>query len=484
MALRLPHAGNSLTLKLSLLFAISSIVLIAAIGLYLDVALDRILEQEHAAPLAGDVERFRNVLAQAKDLAQIATGDGKPDALGGMRNRLHVAMLGKNDEVLVSNIPSLPPSYALLPPTPADRLPTRSVVWKSPAGEFYRVVNAWAHIGPARAEHALLIVALNVSTEQELLATFKDALLIALAVAVLVSIGLGYLVARRGLQPLEQITATVRDTSSSKLGAKLELDDAPAELRDLAAAFNSMLDRLNDSFSRLSQYSSDLAHEFRTPINNLMGEAQVCLTRSRSADEYREVIESSMEEYERLSRMVENMLFLARCDFGEVSVTRHHVAVRPTLEKLADYFQVAVDDRNLKIRCVGDADVYADPDMLRRAVSNLLANAVRYAEAGSDIVLETTRQPEGSTVIRVTNAGPAIASEHLDRLFDRFYRVDASREQSGGGAGLGLAIVKSIMQMHGGAVTVGSAQPSGPTSFTLRFPPHRPDSGQARAGNS
>jgi two-component system, OmpR family, heavy metal sensor histidine kinase CusS len=227
-----------------------------------------------------------------------------------------------------------------------------------------------------------------------------------------------------------------------------------------------MLDRLENSFTRLSQFSADLAHELRTPIANLRGEAEVALTRSRTAEEYREVIESSVGECERLSGIIDNLLFLARAEAADGPVAREHFDGRAALEKIAGYYETVAEERQIAITCAGTGKVSADPLLFGRAVSNLVDNAVRHSGEGGQIDLALAVDEAGAK-ISVRDRGIGIAAEHLPRVFDRFYRVDSSRSSEG--TGLGLALVKSITDLHGGRAEVASEAGRG-TTVTLSFP--------------
>jgi two-component system heavy metal sensor histidine kinase CusS len=232
-----------------------------------------------------------------------------------------------------------------------------------------------------------------------------------------------------------------------------------------------MLDRLQDSFRRLTEFASDMAHDLRTPINNLLGEAQVALSKPRSAAEYRIAIESAIEEYERLSRMMENMLFLARSDNAKASLSRVSLDASRSVAKVLSYFEMLAEDRSITLvaRCESGLTVGADAIMFERALGNLISNALRHALAGSEVTVRAVADGAGGARIEVSNHGPDIAPEYLEVVFDRFRRVGTARESAGGGAGLGLAIVKSIMALHGGSAGVASG--GGTTVFTLNFPP-------------
>jgi len=227
-----------------------------------------------------------------------------------------------------------------------------------------------------------------------------------------------------------------------------------------------MLKRLDDSFTRLSQFSADLAHELRTPIANMIGEAQVALTRDRTAAEYRDTIESTVGECERLSRIVDNLLFVARVDAAREPIARKRFDARAAVQKIAAFYQTLADDHHVTISCSGDGQIYADPDLFERALGNLLDNALRFTpENGSIQILLSKRDADFEITVRDNGCG--IAPEHLPRVFDRFYRADSSRGSDG--AGLGLALVKSIVDLHGGSAKIESEIGRG-TIVTLTFP--------------
>jgi two-component system heavy metal sensor histidine kinase CusS len=237
-------------------------------------------------------------------------------------------------------------------------------------------------------------------------------------------------------------------------------------LQPVAIAFDDMLDRLEDSFTRLSQFSADLAHELRTPLANIRGEAEVALTRPRSRNEYEAVIESSIAECARLSGIIDNLLFLARAEAAESKVHYSTFDGREAIERIAAYNEAIAEERRLTISCTGLGQVHADPILFGRAVSNLVDNAVRFSPDGGEITISLATDADGAE-ISVRDTGGGIPPEHVSRIFDRFYRVDPSRSSEG--AGLGLALVKSIADLHGGSVAVESEVGSG-TSIKLRFP--------------
>lgn len=464
-----PHFKDwSITYRLSLYFALSSLVLMSCVGLYLSSTLDRRLAEEHAMFLAEDIDVIRDRLASVKSGTAITDDPRWRQTITPVGSRLHLTLLSENKEVLVAAPTPIMPLSALPSPAQIGQRADHTSLWLAPDGRYYRVVSAWANVGKEHARKILIVLTLDISLEHRLLAGYHDTLFITLLIAVLCSAMIGYAVTRQGLAPIRRIARAANEITSTQLDKKLELEGSPAELRELVLAFNAMLDRLNEAFLRLSQFSSDLAHELRTPVNNLMGEAQVALSKARNAEEYREVLESSVEELERLSRMTESMLFLAHADHSEAIISAAWLDARAELEKLAEFYQLAADESGAHINCIGNVKVYADPILFRRAVSNLLSNALRYAAKGGEIAMEAKGEADGSVTISVKNPGPGISPVHLTRIFDRFYRTEPAREKSRHGAGLGLAIVRTIMRLHGGAVSVASNEF---TVFTLRFPP-------------
>jgi two-component system heavy metal sensor histidine kinase CusS len=273
-------------------------------------------------------------------------------------------------------------------------------------------------------------------------------------------------VTRRGLQPLREMTESLHQIGADQLKQRIGSTGWPRELQPLAIAFDEMLKRLDDSFTRLSQFSADLAHELRTPIANMLGEAQVALTRDRTAADYREIVESTVAECERLSRIVDNLLFVARVDAASEPIARAPFDARAEIEKIAEFYQTIADDHHVVITCSGNGKIYADPDLFERAVGNLLDNALRFTPEKGSIQIALCQHETGFEVA-VHDNGSGIAPEHLPRVFDRFYRAEPSR--SSDGAGLGLALVKSIVDLHGGTATIHS-KPTRGTTVTLIFP--------------
>ena len=239
-----------------------------------------------------------------------------------------------------------------------------------------------------------------------------------------------------------------------------------------------MLDCLQEAFERLGGFSADIAHELRTPLTNLRSAAEVALRQARSPDEYRDVLESALEEYARLTEMIDRLLFLARADTGAAALARERVDLRAEIEATCDYFAPLAEDAGVTLVPAGDVTVDADPQLVRRALGNLVANAIAHTPAGGRITV-SAEPSDGRAVVRVADTGVGIAPEHLPHVFSRFYRVWDSRASGRPGTGLGLAIVRSITELHGGSAAIES-RPGVGTTVTLTFPIVAPSEMTAR----
>lgn len=365
----------------------------------------------------------------------------------------------------------------LMEPPDMDRIipsnvfpPPQATAQSVPAPKDYEAESKLFSLVAFREEFAgqqyTIQVAQDRTSDEQVEKNFGILLVVVLGGSILASAVIAITVTKRGLRPLGDMTHSLERISPSHLNERVTPALWPRELQPLAVAFDEMLSRLEESFTRLSQFSADLAHELRTPIANIMGEAQVALTRDRSPEEYREVIESTIAECERLSRIVDNLLFVARADAAREPIEGKSFDGRAAVEKIATFYTNVAEDRHIVIGCTGDGDFYADPVLFQRAVGNLLDNALRFTPDRGSIQISVRAGPEASEVI-VSDNGSGIAAEHLPRVFDRFYRADPSRSSQG--AGLGLALVKSIVDLHGGSARIASDRSRG-TSVTLVFP--------------
>lgn len=281
---------------------------------------------------------------------------------------------------------------------------------------------------------------------------------------------LGWWAARRGLAPLRVMHDSVRKIDARQLNVRMPAAESSQELAALANGLNLMLERLERDFERLSEFSGDLAHELRTPITNLLTQTQVTLTRERDAASYRDILASNAEEFQRLARMVSDMLYLAKTEHGLELPHRESVMLARETQLLFDFYEAVAEDAAISLRLQGDATIDGDRVMVQRAISNLLSNALRHANKHS-VVSVTIVALSDTVELSVTNEGQPIDAAWIPRLFDRFFRVEKSRPHpQHSGTGLGLSITQSVLIAHGGSIRVASDEKN--TSFTLVFPNH------------
>lgn len=456
--------SRSIAWRLALAFAIVCALVLSAIGIFLYRSLASEIAWRDDLALLGRLEQVRALLADSDSL----------DALQA-RPRLYQNMLGNLDSLLLvrradgSSVIGINPRQRELPAMAAiarDQTPQRRDVltWQAPDGAALALVSGEAR-GP-NGESLTVIAGKVLSEREQMLASYRMRLYLAIGLGAVLAFALGLVLLRRGLQPLRQLSEAVRGIDLRSLDQRLPATGTPAELLEPVHALNAMLARLEESVQRLSQFSADLAHEIRTPLHTLLASNGQALNHPRSTAEYQEVLASNMEEFERLKRMAENLMFLARAEQAERALNLQTLDLPEVGGELCDYFEALADDRDLRLENQLHGELFADQQLLQRALGNLLANAVRHADPGTVISLRR-RDESGVCWLQVHNHGPTIAAEHLGKLFDRFYRVDPSRAEPGDSGGLGLAIVQSIMQLHGGQVRVSSDAAG--TVFELGF---------------
>jgi two-component system heavy metal sensor histidine kinase CusS len=500
----------SLTLSVALLLSAVSAASFLAVGAYLYLTLQQQMANRDDIELIAKADQLRRIIAGLPSAAAIAQ-DGKPltDTLFG-HNDFMLKVNGAGGKTLLQTaitsrplpqVDSVPAQRALgmqdihdwqpaagvgrmvraTALAGSDRVPAGAVADAAPsdanrganpheAGPGGGVAAAGAQAARDAAavpagEPVQITLARERSDRLKLLRDYAGDLLLALGGGALLATLLGYLIVRHSMRQLRSVIAKANDISTSRMNTRLSVQDAPVELREMGEAFNAMLNRLEDGVQRLSGFAADLAHDMRTPVNTLMLETQVALSRVRTADEYQALLASNSEEYERLARMIDNTLFLARVDNAQLALQRESLDLQAELQRIHDYFEILADD--VGVRLTVDAEALRaeiDPVLLQRAVNNVLSNAIRHTPAGGTVVL-SARAVEQGVEIAIRNTGPGIAPEHLPHIFDRYYRADPARSA---GAGLGLSIVRAIMKLHGGEISVDS-QPGASTTFVLRF---------------
>ena len=442
------------------MFALVSALLLGSIGFYLYQSLQREIAWRDDQALLGRLERMQALINDSVSVEQLRN-----------RPKLYENMLGNRDNLLWILDDT---GQVLIEINPVSmRLPTLPAAAQAQLGDGDSSVPvrlAWQHV--MQGGRGLTLIAGKLLSEREqMLAAYRLKLWLALSVGALLAFVLGGWVSRRGLQPVRRLAQRAAAIDVQHLHLRLDEFNELSELQVLSHALNQMLARLEDGFAQLSRFSEDLAHEMRTPLSNLMGHTQQSLRHSRSIEDYQNLLVSNQEEYERLARMIDSMLFLARTEQPQASVQDELINLHELVEQLCEYFEGVAQERDVTLINQAHGELRADPALIRRALANLVANALRYGSPAAEVIIRSVVR-EAGVEVSVHNQGPPIAAEHLPRLFERFYRCDPSRNQPDDSGGLGLAIVHSIMHLHGGRVTVDSR--SSGTSFRLEFPAQNP----------
>ena len=320
-------------------------------------------------------------------------------------------------------------------------------------------------IKTSNAEYRV-ISAIDMSFHSHFLTELRHSLWYILLGSCLLTLLAAWLAVYQGLSPLRGLSDKMRHIQTNKLDVRLDKHAVPSELEDMVYSFNHMLDRLEEGFLRLSYFSADIAHELRTPLTNIITQTQVSLSKARSNDEYRDLLFSNLEEQERLNKMISDMLLLAKSQNGLIKPQKQSLSLKEEINALFEFFEALAEESQIGLELTGNVTyVSADQTLLRHALTNLLSNAIRHTVAGQTVTVRLSEQNGDMISISVQNPGETIPQEHLTHLFDRFYRVDPSRQRHSDGAGLGLAIAKAIIEAQGGAINVESA--NGQTEFSI-----------------
>ncbi len=465
------HVRWSLAARLTTWYAGAAFLLVLGTMGFLYWALAASLEREDDEYLADKIEGLRQLLRERADepgvLRREVEWEGRSRQLGQVYVRIldgtgHVVVEtpGMSDHVAAQAFPA---------PVPLGQ-DIHGVEIQTGNQRTLRVAAVAASFEGEGRQSGIIQVAMDRTFEEEIMARYRSYLAVTLVAALLLCSLISYWLVRRGLQPLRQLATTTRGIRSSTLHERMTTAGLPGDLADLAFTFNAMLDRLQEAFGRLGQFSADIAHELRTPLSNLRSEVEVALRQGRSTEEYARVLGSCLEESVRLSGLVETLLFLAGAEQPRTEIQRAPLDLAVELKVVREFFEASASEAGVSMMVDGDAPVWIDADraLIQRALSNLVTNALAYTTAGGTVTLQA-RVNAKTAELSVTDTGSGIDAKHLPHIFDRFYRADAARANSSGHVGLGLAIVASIARLHGGHVRANSELGSG-TKITLEFP--------------
>ena len=458
----------SLTQRLTLMFVLAASSVLLMLGFVIAASVEQHFEDLDMEVLSGKMELTRQALLRVHSQQGLTefTHQLAYSLVG--HHGMEVMVIDADEAVIfATGHAGFDPALVIQQATQA---PDQPALWHLDA-QTYRGLAARLPTAMADASgqplRVFVAVAADIVHHQTFMRSFLQTLWLFVAGAALLTGVLGWIAVHRGLAPLRAMRTQAQGVTAQQLSQRLPVHTIPRELAELAQSLNEMLARLEDAFQRLTDFSSDIAHELRTPVSNLLTQTQVTLSRARSADDYRQILESNAEEFERMARMISDMLLLAKSDNGLVVLQREPLHMADEVRALFDYFDAVAEEKKVSLSLLGDGMVSADRLMLRRALGNLLSNALRHADPASTVLVRVQTLDDG-VEISVDNQGEAIATEHLARVFDRFFRVDPARQRSSEGTGLGLAITQSIITAHGGTIRAGSAD--GVTTFTIYLP--------------
>jgi two-component system, OmpR family, heavy metal sensor histidine kinase CusS len=462
---------GTLAFRLTTGYAISGLltVFFATAGLY--VVLVTELERSTDLFLADKLNVLRTILRERSNDTDALREEVELESAARRYEHFYIRLLDEQGNALMAT-PGMAEQVDLPQfVTQTHNRSDRAIPMKGKQGQAFRIASAAVPVGSPQTQTDIIQIAVDVSQKEELLARYRRWFVAIMLGTLIIFPVAGYTIARRGIRPVEEMATTARHIGSTNLHERILPEGYPVELASLADTFNKMMDGLEESFERISRFSADIAHDLRTPVNNIRGEAEVALARARTVDEYRDVLESCLEEAVRLSDLIGNLLFLARAENPLTHLHRIPVDVSELLVSVREYYEASAAEGGISLTtAVGAEPVIAELDrpLIQRAVSNLVANAMAHTPPGGAVVLGANAEPAG-ICIDVSDTGVGIPPEALPRVFDRFYRVDTSRSQASGGTGLGLSIVQSIMTLHGGHAEIAS-QPGQGTRVTLHIP--------------
>lgn len=456
---------RSLALRLAIASALFGLVVVGgatAVGFW---TLSNQLDERSEAEMEGRRRLLTHILLEVPSRQVIGESSNRFGELFYGHDDLHLAILEAGGGDLIAGFSEIGVESVAALRRVAAR-PSGLHTWRRAGGQRFSGIHGTAAL--ADGSQVDFYLSVDRARDTRLLGGFLQATFIALPLLlIVVALGAG-LITRTGLAPLRRFNQLAASIGTKSLNRRLSVAGLPVELAATAAEFNAMLERIDEGYRKLEDFAGDLAHEMRTPVATLLGRTQVALSRNRSGDELRAVLEGNVDELERLSTLIGDMLFIARAEHNVATLDRAAVDLVLEARRVAEYLSGVAEDRALVLDVRGSAPtLQADRLMIQRAITNLLSNAIRHAEQGSRIEIDVGSAGTLAT-LAVSNVGDVISTADQERIFERFYRVDQARARGQGGSGLGLAIVRSIATLHGGTIAVASA--AGRTTFTLSLP--------------
>lgn len=444
--------ANSITAKLTLFYTVASFILVGGITIFLYWAMVNVLHQNDRQFLLDEIQIVQYLLERNDTNTLQHEIVLVPIALKNSIYHYSIRILDPNNKIIMDT-PGMKDS--LYGARTVFKQAKDDVVqgkwWTAKNGDVYLLLQSSVKLSN---QDWTIQAALDISDQHIMIVKYRERALKVLITGVLFSLLIGYVIAKKGLRRLDELTETTKNITTLSLHQRINSKHWPKELRKLGRSFNDMLNRIEVSFSQLTQFSDDLAHELRNPIHNLINETEVVLAKTHSLQDYRQVLELNLEEFQRIYHIIENILFLARTENPQLNLSKERLDVNKEIAVICDFYQAMAEDKNITITCEGGGRMWANQVMFRRMISNILSNAIKYTEKNGSVHFHVNETPS-EIVICLKDTGMGIDAKHIDKIFNRFYRVDSSRTDHGS-VGLGLAIVKSIAALHQGMVSISS----------------------------
>ena len=463
----------SLAAQLAFLYSLSSFFIISFATICLFVILSNELSEDANLEIQEDLQRIQYLLQdypQSKfELNEQINMDASPQSI----DKIYYRILEPISQSIIMETTGMDEEIPLKL-TNLKIFSDKNIEWqnnlKSISGSPIRLLTFYPPKKHHGEKNAIIQIAMDLSHHKLLLKHYGKMSIFVISLSCIFCAIAGFVIAKKGLKSFQDIDRAIKQIQSSTLNSQIDIDNLPLELSELGQTFNEMLIRLEDSFNRIAQFSDDIAHEIRTPLNNLKGEMELALNKNRSPEEYCKVLESCLEECDYLSQLAEKLLFLARSDHPETKIFREQLWINNEIQVIRDFYEPMAVEKSIQLKVNIESNLSAELDktMFRRAISNLLDNAIFYTPRGGNVEIIGFKSKNLLT-LQVIDSGCGIPSEALPRIFDRFFRIDKVRSSSRGHMGLGLSLVKTIVTLHGGDIRVNSKETQG-TQFSLSFP--------------
>ncbi len=473
------HPGGALSLRLAAFFFVTSLLLLSAGSAILYAATVSVLQSADDQVARKRLNAIADILQRPQLDSELVAHEVSEDIDGPRQIFIRVvtpfAPLNLETPSMSERLP--PASFPVVSSAPLND--ERRATFTTSNGSTFRAlarrVPVAARPGP---ETAIIQVATDTTLDATSIALFRRILAAVIGAAVPLCALASWGLVRRELKPLEKITQAAEAVTGRTLDRQIKTDGLPDELHRLATQFNLMLHRLDRSYTELRGYADNLAHELRTPLSRIRLRCELALRQSASGEASREALLASVEDCESLTRLLEQLLFVARAEHGQARASFAALNVSDAFQRVLDFFEASADAAGVTLSKAADPAlvVMGDRQLLQRAIANLVSNALDHARCGDAITLGANRS-DGTVTLTVRDTGPGMPAEYVSRIFDRFFRVPQAADAKDGEQhlGLGLAITKSIVEMHKGTIDVETAPGAG-TAFHISLPASEPAS--------